>query len=98
MLSHESQGGERRAAMAALQARVYGLQPYLFLFQMPQFVVFAPRVRGAEPSVVQPFWNLPEWWLAPSARRLAGRRRDAHLAGRRRRQRGGRVRRLSCCA
>jgi peptide/nickel transport system substrate-binding protein len=98
MLSHESQGGERRAAMAALQARVYGLQPYLFLFQMPQFVVFAPRVRGAEPSVVQPFWNLPEWWLAPSARRLAGRRRDAHLAGRRRRRRGGRVRRLSCCA
>jgi peptide/nickel transport system substrate-binding protein len=97
VLSHESQDRERNAAMAALQARVYRLQPYLFLFQMPQFVVFAPRVRGAEPRVVQPFWNLPAWWLAPSPRRLAGRRRDAHLAGRRRRC-GGRVRRLSCCA
>jgi peptide/nickel transport system substrate-binding protein len=92
----------RDAVMAALQARVYAAQPYLFLFQMPHFLVLDPRVRGADPDVVSPFWNLPEWWLEPrserrrGARRLAGRGRAAHLGGGRR-ARGGVSWRPPCC-
>lgn len=62
-MRHELVGPRREQVLSRFQARVYADQPYLFLFQNPHFVIFAPRVRGAEPTVVSPFWNLPEWWI-----------------------------------
>jgi len=59
----------RAQTLAAFQARVYADQPYLFLVEKPHFVVFAPRVHGANPNVLSPFWNLPSWWI-PRRERL----------------------------
>ncbi len=62
-MRHETTNDVRERVLAAFQARVYADQPYLFLFLNPSFVVLGPRLRGAEPTVVSPFWNLPEWWI-----------------------------------
>jgi peptide/nickel transport system substrate-binding protein len=92
--------GGREAALSALQARIYGLQPYLFLFQRPQFLVLDAAIQDAEPDVVSAFWNLPHWWRAPRAARRRGRlaRGGAavHLAPRRCGSR--RHRRPACCS
>jgi peptide/nickel transport system substrate-binding protein len=69
LLSHEMEPNERALVLSHFQARVYADQPYLFLFQNPHFLLLAPRVRGAEPSVVSPFWNLPQWWIPARLRR-----------------------------
>jgi peptide/nickel transport system substrate-binding protein len=102
-LWNENPPGGRDAVTAALQARVYGLQPYLFLFQRPHFLVLDPAIQGAEPEVTQPSWNLPAWWLAEraprrrprSSRTLARGWGAAHLP--RRAASRHRVRRISCC-
>jgi peptide/nickel transport system substrate-binding protein len=67
-LSHELDPPEREPILSAFQAHVYADQPYLFLFQNPHFLVLAPRVQGADPQIVSPFWNLPEWWIPLSLR------------------------------
>jgi peptide/nickel transport system substrate-binding protein len=62
-MRHELGDADRERLLSRFQARVYADQPYLFLFQNPHFVVLSPRLRGAEPTVVSPFWNLPQWWI-----------------------------------
>ena len=84
-LRYELQDSRRLDLLAALQARVYALQPYLFLFQEPHFAAFAARVRGVKPAVVSTFWNLPEWWVADARPRAGG---AAERRSRRRRRRG----------
>jgi peptide/nickel transport system substrate-binding protein len=84
-LRYELQDSRRLELLAALQARVYALQPYLFLFQEPHFAAFAARVRGVKPAVVSTFWNLPEWWVAVAGPRAGG---AAERRSRRRRRRG----------
>ena len=54
--------------MTRLQHLVYADQPYLFLFQNPRFVAFSERVRGADPTVLSSFWNLPRWWVPKALR------------------------------
>ncbi|MFQ5599541.1 MAG: ABC transporter substrate-binding protein [Candidatus Krumholzibacteriia bacterium] len=68
-LRHEDPGVARKRLFADLQRRVYDDQPYLFLFHVPRFVVFSARVRGARPTVVSAFRNLPEWWIPRSQQR-----------------------------
>jgi peptide/nickel transport system substrate-binding protein len=70
ILSHELDPPDREVVLSRFQAQVYADQPVLFLFQNPHFLVLAPQVRGADPQVVSPFWNLPEWWV-PSRLRPA---------------------------
>lgn len=65
-LRHVEPGRARDELLAALQQRVYQLQPYIFLYQDPRFAAFSSRIQGARPSVVSTFWNLPQWWI-PSA-------------------------------
>jgi peptide/nickel transport system substrate-binding protein len=67
-MQHEMPNPEREKLLSHFQAHVYADQPYLFLFQNPHFLVLGPQVRGADPNVVSPFWNLPAWWKAPVAR------------------------------
>jgi peptide/nickel transport system substrate-binding protein len=78
---NEMPPGGHDAAMAALQSRVYAAQPYLFLFQMPRFLVLDAAVQNAVPDVVSPFWNLPGWWLARPAP-PGGAPRGAHAGSR----------------
>jgi peptide/nickel transport system substrate-binding protein len=66
-MSHEKLAEDREMVLNAFQKRVYADQPYLFLYQNPHFLVLSTSVQGAEPNVVSPFWNLPEWWLANPA-------------------------------
>ena len=67
-LSHELDPPDRERVLAAFQTHVYADQPYLFLFQNPHFLVLAPHLQGAEPEIVAPFWNLPEWWVSERLR------------------------------
>ncbi len=60
---HERSDEERADVLAHFQARVYADQPYLFLVEQPHFLVLARRIRGAEPNVISPYWNLPQWWI-----------------------------------
>lgn len=71
-LRYAEPGPEQDELFAALQRRVYELQPYLFLYQDPRFAAFSARIQGARPSIVSTFWNLPEWWIPAASRRRAG--------------------------
>lgn len=71
-MQHELPDEARGRLLSAFQARVYADQPYLFLFQNPHFLVLAPAIQGAEPNVISPFWNLPEWWRSAPARPTSG--------------------------
>jgi len=62
-LRYELVSNQRDALMNSLQRTIYQDQPYLFLMQMPRFVVVSSRVRGADPNLLSTFWNLPEWWI-----------------------------------
>jgi peptide/nickel transport system substrate-binding protein len=62
-LRYELQTGSRDALLSSLQRTIYDDQPYLFLMQVPRFVVVSERLRGADPNVLSTFWNLPEWWI-----------------------------------
>lgn len=67
-MRHERSAEERADVLYRFQIRVYADQPYLFLFLKPRFLVLSERVRGAEPTVLSSFDNLPEWWIPRSRR------------------------------
>ena len=73
-LHHDMDEETRAQVLGELQRRIYAGQPYVFLFQKPRFVVLSARVRGADPEVLDTFWNLPQWWIAPARQAAPGAR------------------------
>lgn len=49
-----------------IQQIVHDEQPLTFLWQSKRLSAINRRVRGAEPNLLSPLYNLREWWIEPT--------------------------------
>jgi peptide/nickel transport system substrate-binding protein len=59
--------GRRKALFDRVQRIVWEEEPFLYLVNKNALVALSPRVRNAEPAVLNPrlMWNVERLWLAP---------------------------------
>ncbi|MFQ5527266.1 MAG: ABC transporter substrate-binding protein [Thermoanaerobaculia bacterium] len=58
---------EAQTHLARVQQLIHEEQPYTFLWEPMRLYGLSSQLRDAEPNQLSAFFNLEEWWLAPSS-------------------------------